>query len=207
MTHDELRSLILKRWDELYRSYDREYPMQTNGVTEQPRTAAGFRRWLRAEIAALADDSPNENLFWEAGDTIRAARRIAIGLDRPDVAKICRIRTGPLALPVAQEILSACLQSLRKRRPADLPSDLLTPPQVAQRYGVSPDTVRGWIASGQLPAVNVGKGSRPRFRISADALREFDAKRPPKVVPTTRSQRHRRANSAGLIVTRYSSGR
>ena len=181
--------------------------MQTNGVTEQPRTAASFRRWLRAEIAALADDSPEENQFWEAGDIIRAARRIALALDRPDVAKICRIRTGPLALPVAQEILSACLQLLRKRRPADLPSDLLTPPQVAQRYGVSPDTVRGWIASGQLPAVNVGKGSRPRFRISADALRDFDAKRPPQVVPTARSQRRRRAKSAGLIVTRYSSGR
>jgi excisionase family DNA binding protein len=132
-----------------------------------PRTAADFRRWLRVEIAELANDHPDENHFWEAGGTIREARRIALALDRPDVAKLCRIGDRPLALPVAQEILSACLATLRIRRPADSQIDMLTPPQVARRYGVSPDTVRGWIASGELRAVSVGKGTRLPLERSA----------------------------------------
>ena len=181
--------------------------MKTPGDEERPRSIAGFRGWLRAEIAELVDDFPDENQFWEAAATIREARRIALALDRPDVAKICYIRTGAVALSVAQEVLSSCLQALRKRRPADPQSDMLTPPQVARRYGVSPDTVRGWIASGKLQAVNVGRGTRPRYRVSVDALKEFDSRRRGNGTPDAPPQRRRRQKSGGLIVTRYSPGR
>lgn len=50
---------------------------------------------------------------------------------------------------------------------------------VAERLGVKPDTVRGWIASGELTAINVSqtRGTLPRWRISPEALAEFEAGR------------------------------
>jgi len=53
----------------------------------------------------------------------------------------------------------------------------LSPPQVAERYGVKPEKVIRWIRSGQLRAVNVSDGMRPRYRIPADALIEFEQRR------------------------------
>ena len=49
----------------------------------------------------------------------------------------------------------------------------ITPPVVAKRLGVSPDKVLGWIAKGELAAVNVGNGHRPRWRISPESIEEF----------------------------------
>jgi excisionase family DNA binding protein len=175
-------------------------------IVEAPSTIADFRRWLRAEIAELDETCPQENHFWEAADTIRESRRIALSLDQPDIAKMCRIGNRPLALPAAQEILSACLATLRTKNRAAPRRDMLTPPEVGRRYGVSPDTVRAWIASGELRAMNVGKGKRPRYRVPADALKELDAKRLPKVVPVSPVQCRRRAKPTGLLVTRFSSG-
>ena len=171
-----------------------------------PRTIAEFCRWLRVEIDAMNDPEPDTNQYYEAADTIRKARRIAIALNRADVAEICRpVKTQALALTIAQEVLANCRAQLRKRRAAGLGNDgLLTPPQVAKRYGVSPDTVRGWITSGVLRAVNVGKGTRPRYRITADALKEFDAKRPARIAPKTPPQRRRRRKT-DLPFTRYTS--
>jgi hypothetical protein len=55
-----------------------------------------------------------------------------------------------------------------------------TPPQVAERLGVNPVKVLGWIRDGELRAVDVslrpGKG-RPRWRIAPDALRDFERSR------------------------------
>ncbi len=50
---------------------------------------------------------------------------------------------------------------------------------VAERYGVKPDAVRGWIASGELAAINVSRtrGKLPRWRISPEALADFEAGR------------------------------
>jgi len=130
---------------------------------------------------------------------------MALALDRPDVAKLCRIGNRPLALTVAQETLSACLASLRAKRPAAPQAEMLTPPEVARRYGVSPDTVRARIVAGQLPAVNVGQGQRrPRYRVSAEGLKEFDAKRPARVAPEAPRQR-RRHRKLDLPFTRYTS--
>lgn len=54
----------------------------------------------------------------------------------------------------------------------------LTPPEYAKRLGVDPERVRAWIRKGTLRAVNVGDGTRrSRFRISPDAIREFEEKR------------------------------
>ncbi|MBN9104214.1 MAG: helix-turn-helix domain-containing protein [Propionibacteriaceae bacterium] len=52
-------------------------------------------------------------------------------------------------------------------------TDQLTIPQVAERFGVAPKTVRRWIASGELPARRLG----PRvIRIDAADVAAFGRK-------------------------------
>jgi hypothetical protein len=95
----------------------------------------------------------------------------------------------------------------RSDRPASAQPEFLTPPQVGGLYGVSPDTVRGWIRAGLLQAVNVGRGNRPRYRVTREALRAYDASQPGRVVPSAPTQSRRRPAASELIVTRYSSRR
>lgn len=55
-----------------------------------------------------------------------------------------------------------------------------TAPQVAEQFGVDTKKVSAWIRSGELAAVNVAKdpnGIKPRWRISEQAIREFEEKR------------------------------
>lgn len=49
----------------------------------------------------------------------------------------------------------------------------LTPPEVAKLLRVSHEKLLGWIRRGELAAVNVGNGNRPRFRINPDDLDAF----------------------------------
>lgn len=67
----------------------------------------------------------------------------------------------------------------------DPPQRKLTPPQVAERYGVSADNVLAWIHSGELRAVNVAAkvGGRPRYRIDAADLLAFEQKRATSPIP------------------------
>ena len=47
---------------------------------------------------------------------------------------------------------------------------------VAARYVVNEHTVLSWIRSGELTAINVNRASsRPRWRISSDAIDVFEA--------------------------------
>ena len=48
-----------------------------------------------------------------------------------------------------------------------------SPPQRAKQLGIDPEKVIGWIESGQLVAVNVSNGTRPRWRISDSAFEAF----------------------------------
>ena len=61
---------------------------------------------------------------------------------------------------------------------------------VMRRYAVTEWTVLTWIRTGQLRAFNVGRNQgakRPRWRVTAAALEEFEAKRTPaSPVPSTR---------------------
>jgi excisionase family DNA binding protein len=70
---------------------------------------------------------------------------------------------------------------------------------LCERYGVSEHTVLGWIRSGELRAVNVGRrpgGKKPRWRITAEALAAFElARTPTPSLPRTR----RRKRPAGVI--------
>lgn len=56
----------------------------------------------------------------------------------------------------------------------------LTILEVAERYGVRPAAVNGWIRNGELSAINVVRSlkcKKPRYRISQKALEEFEALR------------------------------
>lgn len=66
-------------------------------------------------------------------------------------------------------------------------------PDVCERYGVSEGTVLSWIHAGELRAINVGRtpGARkPRWRVTAQALEDFEAAR--SAVPPAPRQRRRR---------------
>ena len=71
----------------------------------------------------------------------------------------------------------------------------LTPPEVAQLWGISVNTVMTWIRNGELRAINVARrlGGRPRYRIDVDDLKDFENRRavlPPP--PIQRRPRRRR---------------
>jgi excisionase family DNA binding protein len=57
---------------------------------------------------------------------------------------------------------------------------MYTVQDIQRRYNVTVHTVLQWIHSGELKAVNVGRtpeGKKPRWRVSEQALAEFEAKR------------------------------
>jgi hypothetical protein len=58
----------------------------------------------------------------------------------------------------------------------------ISPPTYANRIGVKSDTVRYWITTGQLDAVDFSKnsGGRPRWKIFPEAIAEFEARRAAK---------------------------
>jgi excisionase family DNA binding protein len=77
-------------------------------------------------------------------------------------------------------------------------SSTLSVHDLTERYGVSEHTVLGWIRSGELRAVNVGRrpgGKKPRWRITQEALQAFEAIR----TPTSPPPRARRKKPADVI--------
>jgi hypothetical protein len=78
----------------------------------------------------------------------------------------------------------------RDRTPADARTGL-TVREVARRYRVSPDKVRGWIKRGELTAINTAAAlsHKPRWVITIDALTAFERRRtsaPPQPAPRRR---------------------
>lgn len=68
------------------------------------------------------------------------------------------------------------------------------PSEIASARGVDVDTVRRWIASGELPAIDCSttRGGKPRWRVSGADLAVFDANRRSKTeAPMPRIRRRR----------------
>lgn len=68
----------------------------------------------------------------------------------------------------------------------------VTPAEYAKARGISGDKVLGWIASGELVAVNVAQsanGRRPRWRISLDAIEAFERSRSTVAKPPAKPKR------------------
>jgi len=73
-------------------------------------------------------------------------------------------------------------------------SSTLSVRDVCERYGVGEHTVLGWIRSGELRAVNVGRrvgGKKPRWRITQEALEAFETART-HTPPLPRAKRRKR---------------
>lgn len=68
---------------------------------------------------------------------------------------------------------------------------MLSPPKIAKRFGVKADTVRSWIHSGELRAINVAPSgsTKPSFRVSDEAIAEFQLKRGTQPPAPTRRRR------------------
>jgi hypothetical protein len=69
----------------------------------------------------------------------------------------------------------------------------LTPPELARRWGVSPDKVLAWIRAKELRAINAALRSngRPRYLIDELDIEDFERRR--GVSPSVRSTRRKRA--------------
>jgi hypothetical protein len=66
---------------------------------------------------------------------------------------------------------------------------------IQRRYSVTVHTVLGWIRSGDLRAINVGRrpgAKKPRWRITEAALEAFELARTPSP-PPPRARRRKRA--------------
>lgn len=84
------------------------------------------------------------------------------------------------------------------RKPA-LPR-MLTTTEVAQRLGVKASKILTWIRAGELEAVNVAtnQSSRPRFRISVEALQTFEQRRAVQPAPK-QPRRYKRPKSKNFV--------
>lgn len=89
------------------------------------------------------------------------------------------------------------LELPREKRPRK--STALTPNQLAARYGVGVHKVLGWIRRGELRALNVASelSKRPQWRISADALAEFENRRASQATP--RAKRRSKPDDTKVI--------
>lgn len=76
----------------------------------------------------------------------------------------------------------------------------ITPGDLAERWGISPDKVLNWIRNGDLKAVNVATtmNGRPRFRITDEAIEDFQTRRQP--VPPPKLPRQKRRKPAGDVI-------
>ena len=99
-----------------------------------------------------------------------------------------QIRLQVMNLIHAQQA-ACCVPSIRSK---------VTPPQLAKRWGVSPDKVLTWIRNGELKAVNVAtrRSSRPRYMIDVEAIKEFELVRSAATCPVARTTR-RKVRSVG----------
>ena len=84
--------------------------------------------------------------------------------------------------------------------PTGVPARALTPPEVADYFGISPDKVLAWIRNGELRAINVATklGGRPRYRVTPGDLAAFEASR--AAVPQSRPVRKRRRKSDNNVI-------
>ena len=81
-----------------------------------------------------------------------------------------------------------------------MPSDrTFSPGDLAERYGVKAEKVIAWIRAGELAAINTGNGrNKPRWRVTAESLAEFERRRSSQADAPSKSTR-RRTTAPGVI--------
>ncbi len=76
--------------------------------------------------------------------------------------------------------------------------------EIAERFGVSPETVAGWIRAGELKAVNVSRSrtsKKPRWRITAEGLAAFETSR--SATPEPPAPKRARKKPSGDVIQFY----
>lgn len=75
----------------------------------------------------------------------------------------------------------------------------LTPPMIAEAWGIDVAKVHGWIRAGELRAIDASntRGRKPRFLIDVADLADFEARRAIVPPPPRAKRRSRRDINAG----------
>src|SRR5262245_52613111 len=128
------------------KQYDSDYSM-TELFTETPDSLTSYRFWCKRAIAAIEPLIETDTLgpcdpalHGIVAKVVRRAKHHAYkwGLFR----LAARLPERESMTPIDACL---CMQRCVRYRIGRRRRSRLTPPQVAKRYGVSPDTVRGWI--------------------------------------------------------------
>ncbi len=135
---------------------------------------------------------------------IREETQPAPGEPGPESAALAALEGGATALAgVFRDVVAKFAERVTSIRPGARAGrdevQGMSPQQVAKRLRVSADKVRDWINKGELKAVNVANrdSSRPRWRISEDAIRDFENKRQASTPPS--AVQRRKKNDDGII--------
>jgi len=133
------------------------------------------------------------------GHAIGAIREALATLDS-HVDAMQRVRGSMAPIPRAQPRKP---RTAKQRSSSARPDGLLSVADVAEHFGVGTHAVLGWIASGELKAVNVGvKGAkRATWRVTREALEEFELARGPK--GSKRSPTRRKKDKPGDVIRFY----
>ena len=78
----------------------------------------------------------------------------------------------------------------------------MTPPELARLWGVSVKKVLGFVEGGELPAIDLAtkRGGRPRWKISAEAIAQFELVRGSAPKPATPAPRRRKPASDSRVI-------
>ncbi len=75
-----------------------------------------------------------------------------------------------------------------------------SPCEVAKHFGVKPQRVRTWLRNGTLRGFDVADSlTRPRWRIPASAIAEFEQARQAKPLEPTKPQRRKKPKPTEVI--------
>jgi len=126
-------------------------------------------------LLAQLDAVPNDCAETFAAGIVNAVSEWAAENGHPSLVR----DWAPAAQPIeVKRYLAECIDATAE---PERERTTLSPPEVAQQLGVTPETVIGWIKSGALKATNVGKGkARPRYRIQRTNIDLFLQSRQPE---------------------------
>jgi excisionase family DNA binding protein len=133
-----------------------------------------YRNWINRELKALDSAPPDPGLDYFGGLRLLVAdcERLAAKNALPLAVAACQIRPGPIAVPTARRILSACLSHC----PPDPLAQWLSIRQAAAHLQMSESGVRKLVRSGKIRFSQGRKGAPIRFRVQwLDAYREPNA--------------------------------
>jgi hypothetical protein len=162
--------------------------------------ATAFTQQLHALHAAIAALEPFEGTKF-GRKPIRIDKRADVAAkpkqEQQEQEALTALRQCSAALPQAfLDLDDAVVKRLHRAAKAGHEKrgdGMLTPPQLAKRWGVSPDKVLAWIRSGELRASNIAKraGGRPRYLIDPAEAEAFWARRSLEKPPPMQRRKRR----------------